>query len=161
MAQPRTKMKKKIWLLLLTSLLFSKNRTVPLDKLYVTPLKIKEKNFNLWLALSPKQQHEGLSLLTESDIPLNYGMLFIYPLNAYRTFWMKDMLLNLDIAFIKEDGVISDIYYSMKKQSMNTFSSTQKVRYVLELKEDILKGLPLHVGDKIVFPKSISSFSKP
>jgi len=154
-------MKKQIFLILLSGLLFAKDRTVPLDKLCCIPLNIKENSFNFWLALNPRQQQEGLSFLSESDIPLNYGMLFIYPLNAYRTFWMKDMLLNLDIAFIKEDGVISDIYYNMKKQSSKTFSSTQKVRYVLELKEDVLKRLPLHVGDRIIFPESIASFSKP
>ena len=148
-------------LLLFSGFLFADyNRSIPLSDLFQTQLKIKEKTFNLWLAISPKQKKEGLSLLSSDEVDFNEGMLFIYPINEKLSFWMKNTFIALDIAYIKKDGTVSDIY-TMPKMSSLLFSSTQKVRYVLELRAGELKKVGLKVGDKIIFPTKIKDLSNP
>jgi uncharacterized membrane protein (UPF0127 family) len=146
--------------LLLSSFLFSENRTIPLDKLFKTNLKIKNKTFSVWLALNPTQQSEGLGFVKSEEISKKEGMFFIYPLSAKRTFWMKNTLIDLDIIFIKEDGEISSLD-RMLKDSKKYYSSKEEVRYVLEFRAGVLKTIPLKVGDKIIIPKKVLEFSKP
>jgi len=141
-------------------MLFSEGRTIPLSKLFKTELKVKNKTFDVWLALNPAQQSEGLSFVKSDEISNKEGMLFIYPLNDKRTFWMKNTLIDLDIVFLKEDGRVNTIY-TMSKDSKEYYHSNGKVRYVLEVREGVLKTIPLKVGDKIVLPQRISNFSKP
>jgi len=160
-AEHRIKYIHKIFIfLLLTTVLFSENRTIPLHKLFKTELKIKDKIFYVWLALSPKQQSEGLSFVEIDEVSNKEGMLFIYPLNAQRTFWMNNTFIDLDIIFIKEDGTIDQLY-SMSKDSTQYYGSMGMVRYVLELRKGILETIPLHIGDKIEISKEISDFSQP
>jgi len=150
---------KKMVLLFTLSLLFANEREIPLEKLFQTELKIKGKVFNLWLALSPKQQQEGLSSLDSDEVDINEGMLFIYPINKIQTFWMKNTFIDLDIAFIDESGEICNIY-SMEQRSKKYFSSTKNIRYVLELRQGIFEELNLVIGDKINIPQLIKEFSQ-
>jgi uncharacterized membrane protein (UPF0127 family) len=151
---------KKILLLFTTlSFLCANEREIPLENLFQTELKIKDQIFNLWLALSPKQQQEGLSSLDAEDVKFNEGMLFIYPMNSIQTFWMKDTLINLDIAFIHESGEICNIY-TMEEKSQKCFSSTKRIRYVLELRQGVFEELNLSVGDKIELSILIKEFSQ-
>jgi len=146
-------------LLLTLSLLFANEREIPLENLFQTELKIKGRVFNLWLALSPKQQKEGLSSLDPDEVATNEGMLFVYPINKIETFWMKNTFMDLDIAFIDESGEICNIY-SMEQQSKKYFSSTKNIRYVLELRQGIFEELNLVVGDKIDMPQIVKDFSQ-
>lgn len=146
--------------LLLSNFLFSENRTIPLNKLFKTNLEIKNKTFNVWLALNPKQQSEGLSFVKSEEMSNTEGMLFVYPLSAKRTFWMKNTLIDLDIVFIKENGKISSLE-RMLKNSTKYYSSKEEVRYVLEFRAGVLKTIPLKTGDKIVIPQKVLDFSKP
>jgi len=146
--------------LLLTTILFSENRTIPLHKLFKTELKIKNQIFDVWLALSPKQQSEGLSFVQTDEMSIKEGMLFIYPTNAQRTFWMHNTLIDLDIVFIKEDGTVNQMY-NMSKDSTDYYGSIGVVRYVLELRKGILETIPLQIGDKIEISKEVSNFSQP
>jgi uncharacterized membrane protein (UPF0127 family) len=149
---------KKFFLFFTLAFLFANEREIPLNKLFQTELKIKDRVFNLWLALNPKQQREGLSFLDIDEVKKHEGMLFIYPMNSIQTFWMKDTLINLDIAFIDEKGVICDIY-NMEQRSFKCFSSTKPIRYVLELREGVFKELNLIAGDKIEMSPLIKELS--
>ncbi len=149
---------KKIVLFFSLVFLSANEREIPIENFYKTELKIKDRSFTLWLALNPKQQREGLSSLDINQVTKDKGMLFIYPFNEIQTFWMKETLINLDIAFIDEEGIISDIY-KMKNSSMKCFSSTKPIRYVLELREGVFQELNLTVGERIDFPLIIKEFS--
>jgi len=149
---------KRILFLFSLALLSAQERKIPIENFFQTELKIKDKIFNIWLALSPKQQQEGLSSLDSDEVAINEGMLFVYPINSIQTFWMKDTFIDLDIAFIHESGEVCNIY-SMKQKSRECFSSTQNIRYVLELRRGVFDELNLVVGDKIVIPKIIKEFS--
>jgi hypothetical protein len=151
---------KKLLFLLLFSVVFlpaKEKRSIPLSTLFQTEFSIKEKTFQVWLAIDPKQKSEGLSLLLPDEVASNQGMLFLYPYEEKLSFWMKNTYFDLDIAYIKSSGEISDIA-TMKKMKENVFSSSEKVRYVLELKAGSFKRVGLKVGDKISIPQKIKVF---
>ena len=141
-------------LLLSTCLLAENNRTIPLNKLFQADLLIKGKTFKTWLAFDPKQKEEGLSLLSSDEVSFDEGMLFIYPYEEKLSFWMKDTFFDLDIAYIKSDGTVIDIF-TMPNMTEKAFSSSKKVRYVLELRAGEFEKISLRVGEKIVFSKEV------
>lgn len=149
-----------IVLFLYTTLWGDENRTIPLDRLFQSELLIKDKSFKVWLAIDSKQKEEGLSNLTSDEVSYNEGMLFIYPFNEKLSFWMKDTLFDLDIAYLDEKGEIVDIY-RMEKGTLKEFVSTKKVRYALEFRAGIFKKLALKVGEKIALSSFIVGLAKP
>lgn len=56
---------------------------------------------------TPEARNRGLGGRARLDE--NAGMLFVYPSAEPRTFWMKDCLIALDIAFIGEDRRILNV----------------------------------------------------
>ena len=156
-------MTKKLLLLLLlwTIFLLAKStRTIPLSSLFQTDLLVKEKIFQVWLAIDPKQKNEGLSLLLADEVASTQGMLFLYPYEEKLSFWMKNTYFDLDIAYIKSSGEVVDIA-TMKRMSKEEFSSSKKVKYVLELKAGSFEKVGLKVGDRINISKELKEFSNP
>ena len=149
-----------LWIVLSSFLLSDTQRSIPLKELFQTKLTLKEKVFELWLSVNPKQKKEGLSFLLADEVPSYKGMLFIYPMNEKLSFWMKNTYLDLDLAYIDEEGRVRDIF-SMTKDTSIKFHSSVKVRYALELKAGEFKKIGLKVGDKVEFSSLIKGLSKP
>jgi hypothetical protein len=59
-------------------------------------------------------------------------MLFIFPQAAKHSFWMKDTLLPLSIAFIAADGTILNID-EMQANTTNSHSARGDALYALEM----------------------------
>ena len=79
-------------------------------------------------------QEHGVGLMFRKTMPTNDGMLFIFDRPGQQCFWMKNTLLPLSIAFIADDGSITNIE-AMKPQTLDAHCSTKEVRYVLEMNE--------------------------
>jgi uncharacterized membrane protein (UPF0127 family) len=67
-------------------------------------------------------------------MPTNDGMLFIFDRAGQQCFWMKNTLLPLSVAFISDDGSITNIE-DMKPQTLDSHCSTKEVRFVLEMND--------------------------
>ena len=61
---------------------------------------------NVEVAQSP--QEHSIGLMFRKTMPTNDGMLFIFDRPGQQCFWMKNTLLPLSIAFITDDGSISN-----------------------------------------------------
>ena len=71
-------------------------------------LKIANQTFNVWIASTPQQQELGLMNVQPSELADNQGMIFVFPQDQTDGFWMKDTLIPLDIAFIRQPlGVLA------------------------------------------------------
>ena len=53
------------------------------------------------------EQRRGLMGI--QDLPADQGMAFVWPEPTGGTFWMKDTLIPLSIAFVDEDGIVIDV----------------------------------------------------
>jgi len=76
-------------------------------------------------------REQGLSGRT--DVPDNYGMLFVFETKDRYSFWMKDMLVPIDIIWLADDGRIVGIEDSVSPDTYpNSYTAPTPVKYVLE-----------------------------
>ena len=63
-----------------------------------------------------------------------WGMLFAYPDEAKRAFWMHNTYIALDMVFIRADGSVSNVVANAEPlNDVPRYLSTDRVKYVLEL----------------------------
>lgn len=97
------------------------------------------------------QQEKGLGGRT--DIPQDYGMLFVFPQDGKVGFWMKDMLVPIDIVWLADDGTVLGIEDSVSPDTYpQAFYPPQPVKYVLETKAGEMRRKGWSVGTKILLP---------
>ena len=82
------------------------------------------------VAQTPDERSTGL--MFRKEMGPNEGMLFIFEQAATQCFWMKNTLLPLSAAFVRDDGSIVNIE-DMKPQTTNGHCSKEPVRFVLEM----------------------------
>ncbi|MDR3356857.1 MAG: DUF192 domain-containing protein [Spirochaetaceae bacterium] len=82
------------------------------------------------LAVSGEEQRRGL--MFRKRLEDGSGMLFVFKRDQILSFWMKNTLIPLSIAFISHDGRIIEIR-DMKPQSLEAVKSSRSVRYALEV----------------------------
>lgn len=102
----------------------------------------------LELANNPETQRIGL--MNRISLCDDCAMLFQFDISEVQSFWMKNTLIPLDIIFINNDGVITNICYNMQPNDITTnCSSTQPVQIVLETNPNFLKNLNLQEGSQL------------
>lgn len=111
----------------------------------------KDKCYALELAETAEQREKGLS--GRSSLDEGIGMLFIYPDEEIRAFWMKDMLIPLDIIWIGGDGTV--VFISKNNEPCGReycpfIYPDKKARYVLEINGGETDKTNLSVGSKLV-----------
>ena len=114
--------------------------------------EVPQPPFALEVVTDPKAQELGLGGRT--DIPQNYGMLFVFPNQQTRTFWMKGMLTSIDIIWLSDSGAILGIEDSVSPESYAggaVFKSPKPVWYVLETRAGEARRLGWEVGDHVPF----------
>ncbi|MDD3474967.1 MAG: DUF192 domain-containing protein [Candidatus Dojkabacteria bacterium] len=81
------------------------------------------------------------------------GMLFVFQNEVNNPFWMKDMLISLDIVFIDSDNFIVDIKGNQQPCS-DTYCpsvySNENFMYVLEVNSDFCAENDIEVGYHVV-----------
>lgn len=87
-------------------------------------------------------------LMNRKSMPENNGMLFIFDSDQKLSFWMKNTLIPLSIAYISADGEIMEIY-DMKPESLRPVESVNSVRYALEMNQGWFAAHKVVPGDMI------------
>jgi hypothetical protein len=81
------------------------------------------------------------------------GMLFLYENEVNNPFWMKDMLIPLDIIFIDSDNFIVDIKENQQPCEGSycpSISSLEPFQYVLEVNSGFCEENGIEVGYRMV-----------
>jgi len=125
-------------------------RLFPLNSYRKGIVEIGGKRVRVFIADSPRQQQEGLMFVKPHELGQNEGMLFLFPDDAIRSFWMKNTEFPLDIAFIDVSGKIVRIH-TMKPFDESSYSSDYPARYALELHAGWLARNDVEVGDTVKF----------
>lgn len=110
----------------------------------------REHEFQVELALTQAEQMQGL--MFRDSMAENAGMLFYFPQNAERRFWMKNTLIPLDIIYIKEDGYIHHIHPNAIPHDLTGIPSNGDARAVLEINGGLAAQLDMKAGDQIKHP---------
>ena len=92
-----------------------------------------------------------LGLGGRTEIPEDYGMLFVFPVDDYYGFWMEDAMVPLDIFWLDAQGqtvfIMADIATSTYP---DVFYPTTPARYVLETVAGFAREHDIRVGSKLV-----------
>ena len=134
---------------------------------------------NLEYAVTAEQRVWGL--MQRKDLPQDHGMLFIYPRPQKLKFWMFNCLIDLSIAFLDNNSVITEIQHLKAYPEMmdlerpvinledldkysyndpilrffqrNQISSSQQVQYGLEMRANWFKKHGVKVGDRLFWDR--------
>lgn len=102
------------------------------------------------LEVADTDQTRMTGLQGRRSLPKLGGMLFVFPDDAPRVFWMKNTLMTLDIIFLDDEGVVRSLASRVPPSKINLFSSA---RYVIELAGGTAEKLDLWPGDKVLLPQ--------
>jgi uncharacterized membrane protein (UPF0127 family) len=96
------------------------------------------------LARTDSERARGL--MDRPSLPDGEGMLFIFEREQIVSFWMKNTLIPLSIAFIRTDGRIIEIR-DMQAQDVTAVRSARSVRYALEVPQGWFARRGIKAGD--------------
>ena len=117
------------------------------------------------LAVQDPTRIQGLSGIPSSKFTQDQGMLFVFPKENFRKFWMRDTYFNLDIIFLNKNLVVvaveKDIPYHPGSKTPPPIYRTAVYysQYVLETRADSPLGKDIKTGDKFTW-KSTPSLEK-
>jgi hypothetical protein len=106
--------------------------------------------FHIELAVKPEERERGL--MYRQSIAADAGMLFDFKVDQMVEMWMKNTFIPLDMLFISSDGSVARIATDTVPQSLETISSGQPVRAVLEIKGGEAARQGIAVGAKVIYP---------
>ncbi len=138
---------------------FSSNKT---NLTYNDLLKLNDSDFisinigtfkiNAEIARSNQKKEQGLS--GKQKLKDNEGMLFIFDQEGYYSFWMKGMLFNIDIIFIKDNNIIDiakNMPYPIDENNIAQVVPKEKANLVLEINAGLVEKYNIKIGDTINF----------
>ena len=98
------------------------------------------------IARTPAQMQQGY--MYRKEVKDGEAMLFIYERDEILSFWMKNTLVPLSIAYITQDGRILEIY-DMEPGNLNSVRSSRSARYALEVPQGWFNRAGIGPGDRL------------
>jgi uncharacterized protein len=132
-----------------------------LDKLNTVDITIKDQKFRLWVADDLDKQARGLMFVTADQMKplpdgIERGMIFVFPSERHLSFWMRNTIIPLDIAYLDRNGVVVSTYTMAPLDDRNgQYPSRRPAKYAIEVNADRFRTLGLEPGDQIEIPDSL------
>ena len=111
-------------------------------------VELKGQKFTVELAET--QEKQALGLMFRDNLPQEHGMLFIFPGESIRRFWMKNTRIPLDIFYFNsqlELVSVSEETPPCRTQACPSYPSSGPSKYVLELNSGKAAELGVKPGD--------------
>lgn len=109
---------------------------------------LKGERFAVELAITPEDQQLGL--MFRDSMPDDHGMLFVFPREAMRSFWMKNTRIPLDIFYFDDELRLVSVAENARPCRVArcpSYPSAGPARYVLELNAGKAEELGVEPGD--------------
>ena len=113
-------------------------------------VELAGERFYVELASTPEEQ--ALGLMFREELADDRGMLFIFPVERMRSFWMKNTRIPLDIFYFDSDLKLVNVVENAKPcktRSCKPLLSAAPARYVLELNAGKAAELGVKPGDAL------------
>ena len=115
---------------------------------------IRGHTFHVWLAETSEQHRLGLMNVSAEELAADWGMLFVFAEERELSFWMKNTIIPLDIAFIGAEGVIVKTH-TMPPRTLKGFGSGAPAQFALEVNAGRFAELGIVEGDAVLLPASV------
>jgi uncharacterized membrane protein (UPF0127 family) len=98
-------------------------------------------------------EERARGLMGREELAEDAGVLFVYESDSAASFWMKDTLIPLSIAFIAADGTVLELR-DMEPLSRELHRPGQPYRYALEVNRGWFERHGLGAGDRVEIPET-------
>lgn len=113
-------------------------------------VRLNGERFSVELAVTPEDQ--ALGLMFRDELPEGHGMLFVFPTETRRSFWMKNTRIPLDIFYFDGERRLVSVAENARPcrtQRCPNYPSDGPARYVLELNAGKATELGVQKGDEL------------
>lgn len=119
-------------------------------------ISINEKEILVEVVSTNENRKKGLS--NRESLGENQGMLFVFERKAIPSFWMKDMLIPLDIIWIADEKVtqidknVPTPEKGTQDKDLKLYTPNGPIDFVLEVNAGFADKNNIKVGDPVVIP---------
>lgn len=113
-------------------------------------VELRGKRFTVEVAETREKQ--ALGLMFRDSMPADHGMVFVFPAEGMRSFWMKNTKIPLDIFYFDEDlklVSVSEDTPPCRSSRCTGYPSAGPAKYVLELNAGKAAELGVQPGDEL------------
>jgi uncharacterized membrane protein (UPF0127 family) len=126
-----------------------------LSALGTVPISVDGKaTYTAYVADDDKTRQFGLMNVTESELPTDHGMIFVFYNDQMLSFWMRNTIIPLDIAYIRSDGLIVKTY-TMEPLNEAGYPSIEAAKFALEVRAGQFAERGIQVGDHVTIPDAL------
>ncbi len=118
-------------------------------------LQIRVDGHALQVEIADTDAKRRIGLMYRKMLKENEGMLFVFPQADYLSFWMKNTLIPLSIAYFNEDRRLTDIYDMKPNQVREYYNASERVIYALEVNQGWFKKKGIHKYSVLELPKEV------
>ena|SRR5438045_3594571 len=112
------------------------------------------KAFTIEVADTESTREYGL--MRRDSMPDTHGMIFVFPEEKERGFWMKDTRFPLDIVYLTAGGKVVSVK-QMKPYDRTTVPSDGPAMYAIELNKGTAEKLGIKAGATIELPPGLKA----
>ncbi len=120
----------------------------------IKTIEVGNHRIEIEIADTPQKWETGLSY--RDTLAENHGMLFVFPDESRRVFWMRGCNFDIDLAYIEANGTISEII-TMEKEPLDTPLDSLKtypsqstgIKFALEMIGGWYQEKGVNVGTRI------------
>jgi uncharacterized membrane protein (UPF0127 family) len=121
------------------------NRIYQLRALSRRWVKTPKTSIPVWVMDTESKRAEGMMFLTNKEVKDTEGMLFVFPDESPRSFWMRNTILPLDICYLTKSGKVLNVAKA-RPYDESPVPSSGSATYVLELKLGMAAKLGVKPG---------------
>jgi uncharacterized protein len=99
--------------------------------------------------IADTEYRRQLGLMVRTDMEANQGMLFIFPDETFRSFWMRNTNIPLDMIFVNSQKQIVTIHKNTTPLAETSYPSTAPAQFVVEVLAGFTDTYGIQEGDKI------------
>ncbi len=138
-------MRQLLFLLLFPSVLLARDGAQP----PLPTITLKLNDHSLKAEVADEVQEQTMGLMFRESLEENAGMLFVMPRVAPASFWMKNTLIPLSIAYISPAGVILEIHDLEPHVERPVNSRFPNIAFALEVRRGWFSDQGILPGTKI------------
>jgi uncharacterized membrane protein (UPF0127 family) len=114
----------------------------------------------LQVEVADTKQERKRGLMYREKLSIDQGMLFVFPEEADRGFWMKNTLIPLDMIFVDAEGKIVNIEEAYPEdntsdEDLKTYRSDAPAKYVIETNSSFTEINNVEEGDRVEIPTRV------
>lgn len=107
--------------------------------------------FSIDMELATNEEEHARGLMFRKQMDENKGMLFIFPNEDWRSFWMHNTLIPLDIIYVNSDRKVISICKNTKTLDDTSLPSEAPAMYVVEINAGLCDKYGIEKGTEVNF----------